>query len=65
MDWVLKRSGAPACSDGEAFVRLRGLPYEATKEEIAHFFSGNYGYGIVYHSSNKNIVILMTFWWSF
>ncbi|XP_064632255.1 heterogeneous nuclear ribonucleoprotein H3-like isoform X2 [Lineus longissimus] len=40
MDWVMKRSGAPACNDGDAVVRLRGLPFEATKEEVAHFFSG-------------------------
>lgn len=41
MDWVLKRSGpnsADAAKDG--FVRLRGLPFGCTKEEIVQFFSG-------------------------
>lgn len=41
MDWVLKRSGpsgADAAQDG--FVRLRGLPFGCTREEIVQFFSG-------------------------
>ncbi|XP_065749924.1 heterogeneous nuclear ribonucleoprotein F isoform X5 [Phocoena phocoena] len=45
MDWVLKHSGpnsADTANDG--FVRLRGLPFGCTKEEIIQFFSGA-GYG--------------------
>uniref|UniRef100_A0A8D2CR33 Heterogeneous nuclear ribonucleoprotein F n=1 Tax=Sciurus vulgaris TaxID=55149 RepID=A0A8D2CR33_SCIVU len=41
MDWVLKHSGpnsADTANDG--FVRLRGLPFGCTKEEIVQFFSG-------------------------
>ncbi|XP_012496564.1 PREDICTED: heterogeneous nuclear ribonucleoprotein F-like [Propithecus coquereli] len=41
MEWVLKHSG-PHGADGanDGFVRLRGLPYGCTKEEIVQFFSG-------------------------
>jgi heterogeneous nuclear ribonucleoprotein F/H len=41
MDWVVKRSGLNlenAMDDG--CVRLRGLPFGCSKEEIAQFFSG-------------------------
>ena len=41
MDWVIKRAGpgqmAGSC---EAVVRLRGLPFGCSKEEIAQFFTG-------------------------
>jgi len=43
MDWVVKRSGLNlenAMDDG--CVRLRGLPFGCSKEEIAQFFSGLY-----------------------
>jgi heterogeneous nuclear ribonucleoprotein F/H len=41
MDWALKHSGPPETTfELEAIVRLRGLPYGCTKEEIANFFSG-------------------------
>ena len=42
MEWVVKRSGPQAQQDGgnEPIVRLRGLPFGCSKEEIAHFFSG-------------------------
>ncbi|XP_068176639.1 heterogeneous nuclear ribonucleoprotein H3 [Antennarius striatus] len=41
MDWVLKRSG-PADYDScsGCMLRLRGLPYGCSKEEIVQFFSG-------------------------
>jgi len=46
MDYILKRSGSDtiaAKTNGEnsdAVVRLRGLPFTCTKEEIATFFLG-------------------------
>uniref|UniRef100_W5N447 Heterogeneous nuclear ribonucleoprotein H1, like n=1 Tax=Lepisosteus oculatus TaxID=7918 RepID=W5N447_LEPOC len=41
MDWVLKHTG-PNCpeSAGDGLVRLRGLPFGCSKEEIVQFFSG-------------------------
>ncbi|XP_049572919.1 heterogeneous nuclear ribonucleoprotein H3 isoform X1 [Syngnathus scovelli] len=41
MDWVLKRSG-PADYDSSSgcMLRLRGLPFGCSKEEIVQFFSG-------------------------
>lgn len=41
MEWVVKRSGLNlenVMDDG--CVRLRGLPFGCSKEEIAQFFSG-------------------------
>ncbi|XP_020893887.1 heterogeneous nuclear ribonucleoprotein F isoform X2 [Exaiptasia diaphana] len=40
MDWVIKRMGPPQDKDFESVVRLRGLPYGCSKEEIAQFFTG-------------------------
>ena len=41
MDWVVKRSG-PNQAEGyqDAVIRLRGLPFGCSKEEIAQFFTG-------------------------
>lgn len=41
MDWVIKRAG-PGQMTGtqDAVVRLRGLPFGCSKEEIAQFFTG-------------------------
>ncbi|XP_037553412.1 heterogeneous nuclear ribonucleoprotein H3 isoform X2 [Nematolebias whitei] len=39
MDWVLKRSG-PSDSCNGCVVKLRGLPFGCSKEEIVQFFSG-------------------------
>lgn len=43
MDWVLKRSG-PADYDScsGCMLRLRGLPFGCSKEEIVQFFSGTW-----------------------
>ena len=41
MDWVVKRSGTAGLDDNtDAVIRLRGLPFGCSKEEVAHFFSG-------------------------
>lgn len=39
MDWVLKRSG-PSDTFNGCVVKLRGLPFGCSKEEIVQFFSG-------------------------
>ena len=41
MDWVVRRSGPNQLDNDDAVIRLRGLPYGCSKEEIAHFFTGN------------------------
>ena len=42
MDWAIQHSGPRDFVSGEleAIVRLRGLPYGCSKEEVANFFSG-------------------------
>ena len=55
MDYVLSRSGdgksdtSPASGLGgnDCIVRLRGLPYQCSKEEVAQFFSGGFLYVMV------------------
>ncbi|CAG9763800.1 unnamed protein product [Ceutorhynchus assimilis] len=39
MDWVVKRSGASYDGNDDGCVRLRGLPFGCSKEEIAQFFT--------------------------
>ena len=41
MEWVVKRSGADHSNMSDACVKLRGLPFGCSKEEIAQFFTGN------------------------
>ncbi|XP_044262601.1 heterogeneous nuclear ribonucleoprotein H-like [Tribolium madens] len=40
MDWVIKRSGPTYGVNDDGCVRLRGLPFGCSKEEIAQFFTG-------------------------
>ncbi len=40
MEWVVKRNGPDQQANMDAVVRLRGLPFGCSKEEIAHFFTG-------------------------
>uniref|UniRef100_A0A1A8H4G1 Heterogeneous nuclear ribonucleoprotein H3 (2H9) n=1 Tax=Nothobranchius korthausae TaxID=1143690 RepID=A0A1A8H4G1_9TELE len=40
MDWVMKRSGPPPDDNSGCVVKLRGLPFGCSKEEIVQFFSG-------------------------
>lgn len=40
MDWVIKRSGTSYGANEDGCVRLRGLPFGCSKEEIAQFFTG-------------------------
>ncbi|VEN45871.1 unnamed protein product, partial [Callosobruchus maculatus] len=42
MEWTIKRSGPQGGSDDDGCVRLRGLPFGCSKEEIANFFSGKF-----------------------
>ncbi|XP_072401410.1 heterogeneous nuclear ribonucleoprotein H isoform X1 [Diabrotica undecimpunctata] len=40
MEWVVKRSGPSSGLNDDGCVRLRGLPFGCSKEEIAQFFTG-------------------------
>uniref|UniRef100_A0A3B5M3L6 RRM domain-containing protein n=1 Tax=Xiphophorus couchianus TaxID=32473 RepID=A0A3B5M3L6_9TELE len=40
MEWVLRRSGPPPDSCNGCMLKLRGLPFGCSKEEIVQFFSG-------------------------
>ncbi|BFZ17813.1 hypothetical protein BsWGS_20852 [Bradybaena similaris] len=41
MDWIIKRNGSARQENkGDAVVKLRGLPFGCSKEEIAQFFTG-------------------------
>lgn len=51
MEWVIKRSGYSSNSNEDGCVRLRGLPFGCSKEEIAQFFTGKY--------SGKTLVLII------
>ena len=59
MDWVCKRMGPPSDSEKEAVVRLRGLPYGCTKEEISGFFAGNIVVEIRVKLNGKLVIVLL------
>ena len=50
MEWVVERCGHNIeQSRDDACVRLRGLPFDCTIDEIINFFRGNYSvFSIVY-----------------
>lgn len=58
MDWVMKHTG-PNCPEtaGDGLVRLRGLPFGCSKEEIVQFFSGKSSTYILLnsHLSQSNV----------
>ncbi|XP_016120323.1 heterogeneous nuclear ribonucleoprotein H2-like, partial [Sinocyclocheilus grahami] len=66
MDWVMKHTG-PNCpeTEGDGLVRLRGLPFGCSKEEIVQFFSGifNFPSSPSYSHQEKNITLLATNFW--
>lgn len=41
MEWALRKCGLVEDGERDACVRLRGLPFGCSKEEIAQFFTGN------------------------
>lgn len=42
MDYVIRRNGKPETKVEDAVIRLRGLPFDVTKDEIVDFFSGEF-----------------------
>lgn len=40
MEWVIKRYSPSYGSNDDGCVRLRGLPFDCSKEEISQFFTG-------------------------
>lgn len=43
MEYVVKKSGPQPSSFGDGVLRLRGLPFGCSKEEIMQFFTGKPG----------------------
>ena len=54
MEWVCKRMGQPQDKGDESVVRLRGLPYEISKEEIVQFFTGKIKF-FIFHNSKWHL----------
>ena len=61
MDWWIKRAGpGHMTGSNEAVVRLRGLPFGCSKEEIAQFFTGtilNITFSLNVHHTNIVICV--------
>ena len=47
MEWSCKREGGNADEKDDRVVRLRGLPYGCSKEEVANFFKGIFSLGFM------------------
>lgn len=62
MDWVIKRSGPTYGNNDDGCVRLRGLPFGCSKEEIAQFFTGTYFFSF-YVIKSPTRRSIMTFFW--
>lgn len=60
MDWVIKRSGLPDSLSEDGCVRLRGLPFGCSKEEIAQFFTGIFKLFPEYIHNISAVLILKT-----
>ena len=54
MEWVIKRANADPGHEDDCCVRLRGLPFGCSKEEIMQFFSGKFE--IIEDNETKNII---------
>ncbi len=55
MDWALKRQGGGVEeSNGDNVVRLRGLPYQATKQDVVAFFEGEIRIRRILYSERPN-----------
>lgn len=53
MEWVVEHSGRSHLSDNaDSVIRLRGLPFECTKEDISNFFEGIVAYAMFPTSSS-------------
>ncbi|KAI4458856.1 heterogeneous nuclear ribonucleoprotein-related [Holotrichia oblita] len=56
MEWVIKRCGPTYGANEDGCVRLRGLPFGCSKEEIAQFFTGIYSkYIEIFRSSLSEV----------
>lgn len=58
MEWALRKCGLVEDGERDACVRLRGLPFGCSKEEIAQFFTGNVLCLVFLKNSTQHIFVL-------